>query len=191
LFSIVIVAAFYLVTLFTPKYIVQYSPDHMKWMRFIQVLQAAQKRLGLTEKLFDVLQERPDKPQPTDRPSANEEENNTFCQVFWGDMLANRQRPGLSRRYHAETYAAAFILRAMSSRGDQFLRHKLIPLPTINHVDDYSRSYIDEAEAQITNIEQALHARKLQRTSPARIFSVHSIQAAYVCGRSDPLHFGS
>jgi hypothetical protein len=60
----------------------QYSPDHMTWMRVIRVLQAAQNKLDLTQKLFNELQEKPDEPGPTDRHSANEEEDDTFFQVF-------------------------------------------------------------------------------------------------------------
>jgi hypothetical protein len=41
----------------------------------------------------------------------------------------------------------------MSSRGYQFLGHKLIPLPQIKHVDDYFRPSIDEVGSQITNME--------------------------------------
>jgi hypothetical protein len=50
----------------------------MKWMRLIRVLQAAQKKLDLTEKLLNELQERPYEPNPTDWPSANQKEDNTF-----------------------------------------------------------------------------------------------------------------
>jgi hypothetical protein len=71
-------------------------------------------------------------------------------------VLANSDRPGPARRYYAETYAAAFILQTMSSRDYQFLRHKLIPLPQIKHVDDCFRLYIDEVDAQIANIEDLL-----------------------------------
>jgi hypothetical protein len=51
LFSIVIVAGFYLVTLSKSKSMAQYSPDHMKWIELIRVLQTAQEKPNLTEKL--------------------------------------------------------------------------------------------------------------------------------------------
>jgi hypothetical protein len=52
---------------------VQYSPDHMKWMGLIRVRQVAQKKVDLTEKLFNEIQEKPDEPEPNDRKFANEE----------------------------------------------------------------------------------------------------------------------
>jgi hypothetical protein len=95
----------------------QYSPDQMKWMRLIRVLEAAQRKLDFTEKLLNEPPEGSNEPEPIHRHSANEEEDDPFCQVFWEDMLANREKAGPARRYHAEIYAAAFILRTMSSRG--------------------------------------------------------------------------
>jgi hypothetical protein len=53
--SIAIVARFYPVASYTSKFIVQYSPDDIKWMRLSQVLQPAQKTLHLTEKLLNEL----------------------------------------------------------------------------------------------------------------------------------------
>jgi DNA-binding transcriptional MerR regulator len=80
--SIAIVVGFYLVTSSTSKFMAQYSPDHMKWMRLIRVLQAAHKKLNLTEKLLNELHEKPDEPESTNRHSSNEEEDDAFCQVF-------------------------------------------------------------------------------------------------------------
>jgi hypothetical protein len=56
----------------------QYSSDYMKWMRLIRVRHAAHKKLDLTEKLLNELQESPDEPEPTDRNFANEEEDEAF-----------------------------------------------------------------------------------------------------------------
>jgi hypothetical protein len=56
------------------------------------------EKAGSHKKLLNELQEGPDEPEPNDRYSANEKEDDAFCQLFWEDMVANRERPGPARR---------------------------------------------------------------------------------------------
>jgi hypothetical protein len=48
----------------------------------------------------------------------------------------NKLTGGPARRYSKETYAACFIIRTFSTGASELIRHSLIPLPQLKHVDE-------------------------------------------------------
>jgi hypothetical protein len=117
-----------------------------------KVLTAAQKKLDLSEKAL-LEMELPPKPKVNVAPPRpTEEQADAFARIFLPDLLRNIDRPPQAHRFTAETYSAAFIIRAMSNQADEFLR-RLIPLPQIKHVDEYFKPALDAVELQRKDIQ--------------------------------------
>jgi hypothetical protein len=95
----------------------------MENMRLIRALKKAQEPLDVPKSLSPDLQLHEKEPTArASRPSsARESEANNFCTVFRNDLIENFGKPSNHRRFSDEIYAAAFIMRTMSSQTDAFL----------------------------------------------------------------------
>jgi hypothetical protein len=145
----------------------QRSPDHMTIMPMQKVLTAAQKKLNLSEKAH-LERALPLKPKVNVAPPhPKEEQADAFARVFLSDMLRNMNKPPKVRRFTAETSSPGFVIRAMPNQAYEFLR-RLIPLPQIEHVDEYFKRALDAVELQMKHIQFSPVCLRITRISICR-----------------------
>jgi hypothetical protein len=121
----------------------QNSPGHMEATRLRKTLSAAQKKLDISKKLIDDLRQDPSSEHAEPFPGVDKDFGNPFPMTFLNDLQANISKPGPARRFSEETYAACLIIRTFSTRAYEFIRHSLIPLPQLKHVDEDFKPAID------------------------------------------------
>jgi hypothetical protein len=123
----------------------------MAMMRLTKLLAAAQNKLNVTEKIHPELQRAPKSDDHRGPSSPTPDAAEGFRALFLNDLSENFGRHPNARRYTNETYAAAFIIRTMSSQAYEFLR-SLIPLPQIKHIDEHFKAALEQIQDQTSNL---------------------------------------
>jgi hypothetical protein len=88
-------------------------------------------------------------PIPSFEFPSNPDQAACIAEAFQSDLARNLQVMETQRRYSDETYNAAFVMRTLSCKTDEFLRG-LIPLPQVKLLDERFKKDLEAIHMQST-----------------------------------------